>query len=55
MNKAIDEDHFVDAGCGHFYHQVCLIQWAQVNSKCPQCRHEFEEVTTGNNEALGEK
>lgn len=48
LNKHLDDDHFVNAGCGHFYHQVCLIQWAHVNSNCPQCRFQLVELTQVN-------
>lgn len=41
MDNQVQDDHFVNAGCGHYYHQICLIQWAQFNSNCPQCRKKF--------------
>ena len=43
----MEDDHFVNAGCGHFYHSFCLLQWAEVNSNCPQCRANFVENRRG--------
>ena len=43
LNKRVEDDHFVNAGCGHYFHNICLIQWAQVNENCPQCRRKFKQ------------
>lgn len=43
-NQDLDS-HFVNAGCGHFYHEKCLLDWAKLNESCPQCRHKLEGTT----------
>jgi hypothetical protein len=53
LNKKLEGEHFVDAGCGHCYHEVCLMKWSQVNSNCPQCRTKFKETKPENDKRTG--
>ena len=29
--------------CSHYYHQHCLDQWLENNTKCPECQHDLRE------------
>jgi hypothetical protein len=29
--------------CGHFYHHICLDQWLENNTKCPECQYDLRE------------
>ena len=30
--------------CSHYYHQHCLDQWLENNTKCPECQHDLRET-----------
>lgn len=29
--------------CSHFYHHICLDQWLENNTKCPECQYDLRE------------
>lgn len=47
-NCAICQDSISSDGCriracGHVYHRPCLINWFEMNVRCPVCRHDVRE------------
>lgn len=40
-------DWYKLATCGHEYHAVCLMQWAEKHSTCPFCRLSFARAEIG--------
>ncbi len=40
-------DWYKLATCGHEYHAVCLMQWAEKHSTCPTCRAQFARAEIG--------
>jgi hypothetical protein len=46
LNKKLESENIIKTMCGHFYHRVCIEKWATVNSRCPDCRTEFERDFT---------
>ena len=35
--------------CHHFYHQKCLDEWLEGNTKCPECQHDLRDGINRNN------
>ena len=36
-----DDETIVYTPCKHLFHRLCIQNWAKVNSKCPDCRHDL--------------
>ena len=32
--------------CGHCFHDTCIQQWLNINTRCPVCRHDVREPLT---------
>lgn len=42
LNKKLESENIIKTKCNHFYHRDCIEKWATVNSRCPDCRSEFD-------------
>lgn len=47
---AICQENVTDAtrirACGHSFHDLCIMQWLGVNTRCPVCRHDVRNLQT---------
>jgi len=34
--------------CGHVFHRGCIMNWFEMSSRCPVCRHDVREPRAGN-------
>jgi len=34
--------------CGHMFHRACIMNWFEMSSRCPVCRHDVREPRAGN-------
>lgn len=40
----IKETLFVKTKCNHYYCKSCIDEWFKINSKCPICMHDFNDI-----------